>query len=101
MIHHGAFANYHAVEQRMAGVTPNDRIVHTQSISFVSGVGEVFRAMCAGATLLMCGTAIHRLGPDLLPWLEARQVTVFKAVPSMLRGLITPNHQFYNHYVSL
>jgi non-ribosomal peptide synthetase-like protein len=90
MIHHGAFANYHAVEQRMAGVTPNDRIVHTQSISFVSGVGEVFRAMCAGATLLMCGTAIRRLGPDLLPWLEARQVTVFKAVPSMLRGLITP-----------
>jgi len=96
MFHHGAYANYHAVEQRMAGVTPSDRVVHTQSISFVSGIGEVFRAMCAGATLLMCGTEVRRLGPDLLPWLESKRVTIFKAVPSMLRGLLTPEPAVLN-----
>ena len=97
MLHHGAFANYHAIEQRLAGVTPSDRVVHTQSISFVSGVGEVFRAMCAGATFLMCGTEVRRQGPDLLPWLESKKATIFKAVPSMLRGLITINQANIHH----
>ena len=91
-LNHGPFANYHAVEQTISGACPTDRVLHTQSLSFVSGIGEVWRAMCSGATLVLASLKVRRLGPDFLLWLLfTARITVFKAVPSMLRSMIPLN----------
>ena len=84
-LEHGAVANYAAIEQGLLRVRPGDRVLQMQSMSFVAGPFDCWRAWLGGATLVHCAKEFKRLGPDLVPFMERARVTMFKATPTILR----------------
>jgi non-ribosomal peptide synthetase-like protein len=87
-LQYGAFSNYAAIEQRLTVPTPQDRIVQTQTLSFIAGFHECWRALCGGSVLVLANSAITSLGPDLEAWLREQEITIMKAVPSLLRSMM-------------
>lgn len=83
-----AFSNYACIEQCLTLPSPQDRIVQTQSLSFIAGFHECWRGLNSGATLLLANSGVTGLGPDLEPWLRDRGITIMKAVPSLLRSMM-------------
>lgn len=84
----GGFSNYCCIDQHLIDMQPTDRILQTQSLSFVSGFMETFRALIAGATLVVAGSDIANSGEDLFPWMDNAGITFFKCVPSLLRAVL-------------
>jgi non-ribosomal peptide synthetase-like protein len=87
-LQYGAFSNYAAIEQVLTIPSPSDRIIQTQTLSFIAGFHECWRALCSGAVLVMANSAITGLGPDLENWLRDQRITIMKAVPSLLRSMV-------------
>eukprot|EP00808_Paulinella_micropora_P018009 g12709.t1 len=87
-IQYDAFCNYAAVEQLYTAPTPDDRILQTQSFSFIAGFHEVWRCLLGGATCVQVSQELTRMGPGLVKWMEKAEITFFKAVPSMLRTIM-------------
>jgi non-ribosomal peptide synthetase-like protein len=87
-LQYGAFSNYAAIEQRLTVPTQQDRIVQTQTLSFIAGFHECWRALCGGSVLVLANSAITSLGPDLEAWLREQEITIMKAVPSLLRSMM-------------
>jgi non-ribosomal peptide synthetase-like protein len=67
---------------------PSDRIVQTQSLSFIAGFHECWRGLNSGATLVLANSKVTGLGPDLEGWLRDNKITIMKAVPSLLRSML-------------
>eukprot|EP00522_Entomoneis_paludosa_P005036 CAMPEP_0172472556 /NCGR_PEP_ID=MMETSP1065-20121228/68396_1 /TAXON_ID=265537 /ORGANISM="Amphiprora paludosa, Strain CCMP125" /LENGTH=2003 /DNA_ID=CAMNT_0013230703 /DNA_START=85 /DNA_END=6096 /DNA_ORIENTATION=+ len=87
-LQYGAFSNYACIEQVLTIPSAKDRIVQTQSLSFIAGFHECWRALCGGAVLVMANSKVTSLGPDLEQWLRDQEITVMKAVPSLLRSML-------------
>lgn len=86
---HWGFANYTLLEQHMTGMTQSDRVLQTQTLSFIAGFHECFRALVSGSTLVLANKPVALLGPDLPHWIDRQRITFFKAVPSLLRTMVT------------
>jgi non-ribosomal peptide synthetase component F len=89
-LQHDSFSNYCAIEQTMTDMRPSDRVLQTQSLSFIAGFHEAWRGILGGGTTVMVSPEVVQLGPDLAYWIDKAKITVFKAVPSLLRTLIGP-----------
>jgi amino acid adenylation domain-containing protein len=69
---------------------PSGTDVHLQlaSLSFDVFTGNLVRALCSGATLVMCPQATRLDPPELLRLVERERVTHAEFVPAVLRGLV-------------
>ena len=86
MVPHGAIANLVAGDIREFGIGPGDRVGQNSSHSYDSSIEEMWMALACGATLVVLDDDVARSGPDLVPWLEREQLTVFCPPPTMLRA---------------
>ena len=93
MVPHGAIANLVAGDIREFGIGPGDRVGQNSSHSYDSSIEEMWMALACGATLVVLDDDVARSGPDLVPWLEREQLTVFCPPPTMLRatGIRSPD----------
>ena len=86
MVPHRAIANLVAGDIREFGIGPGDRVGQNSSHSYDSSIEEMWMALACGATLVVLDDDVARSGPDLVPWLEREQLTVFCPPPTMLRA---------------
>ncbi len=68
------------------GLGPGDRVAQGSSAAYDSSVEESWLALASGATVVVMDDAAARLGPDLVPWLQAERITVFCPPPTLLRA---------------
>ena len=86
MIEHGSIVNLVAADLSEFGLVPGDRVAQTSSSAYDSSIEEVWLAFAAGATLVVADEETARLGPDLVPWLQANRITVLCPTPTLLRA---------------
>ena len=93
MVPHGAIANLVAGDIREFGIGPGDRVGQNSSHSYDSSIEEMWMALACGATLVVLDDDVARSGPDLVPWIEREQLTVFCPPPTLLRstGIRSPD----------
>ncbi len=77
----------HLIEQELAylEITPDDRCVQVSSPAYDSSIEESWVPLAAGATVIVAGSDVVRLGPDLIPWLTGVRATVLMPTPTLLR----------------
>src|SRR5262245_59838679 len=85
MIEHRSVENLVRSDVERFGLGPGDRVAQTSSAAYDSSVEEMWLAWGAGATLVMVDDDRVRSGPDLLPWLRAERITVWRPAPTLLR----------------
>jgi amino acid adenylation domain-containing protein len=86
MVPHRAISNLVAGDILEFGIGPGDRVGQNSSHSYDSSIEEMWMALACGATLVVLDDDVARSGPDLVPWLEREQLTVFCPPPTLLRS---------------
>jgi non-ribosomal peptide synthetase-like protein len=89
-IEHQAAVHYVRAASRLYAMRAEDRVYQGFTLAFDAAVEEVWCAFANGAALVQAPDAVARSGPDLGPWLAARDVTVFSTVPT-LAALLDPD----------
>ncbi len=90
MIRHRNAAYQVRAEASILGVNDGDIVFAGASLSFDISVEEMWAAFFAGATLLVSSEGLIKAGPDLALTLDARGVTVWSLVPSLLAVIDHP-----------
>lgn len=85
LISHESIANLVRSDITEFGLTPDDRVAQNSSPAYDSSLEEIWLALAVGAALVPMDDDTVRLGPDLVPWLQREQVTVFCPPPTLLR----------------
>ncbi|HEX8866923.1 MAG TPA: amino acid adenylation domain-containing protein, partial [Lentzea sp.] len=93
MIGHAGIASLISSDVMEFGLGPGDRVVQGSSAAYDSSVEETWMALASGATVVVMDDETARLGPDLVPWLQNEQVTVFCPPPTLLRAAACPDPQ--------
>jgi non-ribosomal peptide synthetase-like protein len=62
---------------------PGDRVLAGLSVAFDASCEEMWLAWRHGACLVPAPRSVVRTGPELVPWLARRQVTVVSTVPTL------------------
>ena len=86
MIEHGSIANLVASDLVEFELSSDDRVAQGSSAAYDSSVEEIWLAFAAGAALVVMDEETSRLGPDLIPWLQREEITVFCPPPTLLRA---------------
>jgi amino acid adenylation domain-containing protein len=84
---HGGMAEYAETLCLELGIRPDDRYLHTASISFSSSIRQLVVPLAAGATVVMADFDECRDPAALLRRAGASEVTVLDLVPTMVRQL--------------
>ncbi len=86
MIEHASLANYLLALQREFQLDPNDRYLHTASISFSSSRRQLLLPLSQGATVVIASSEQRKDPLALFEMIKQREVTVMDAVPSFWRN---------------
>ena len=87
MIRHESALNVVRVWSASRDFFTNDRLAQISSMSWDPHVNEIFGAIAAKATSVICPDIVKQSGPDMLLWLRQRQITHMSATPSHLRTM--------------
>jgi amino acid adenylation domain-containing protein len=87
VVQHGGLANLVRQQIEILRIEPDSRVLQFASTSFDAFVGELFTAVCAGATLCLLGRAGATYHGDVGEVLERRRISVATLPPSLLRAL--------------
>src|SRR5262249_14958422 len=68
-------------------ITAQDRVYQGFSLTFDASIEEIWLTFAAGATLVPALSEEIRAGAGLVEFLNARQITVFSCVPTLLAML--------------
>ena len=90
MITHANVAYQVRAEASILGVVDTDVVFAGASISFDVSVEEMWGAFLAGAELLVASEGLTKAGPDLADTLDAKGVTAWFPVPSLLAVIDHP-----------
>ncbi len=80
---HSAVLSFQDWVLRVFGVTARDRFVQTSGLSFGGCIRQVFSPLLAGGSIHPVPKSTARDPEALLAFLEAEQITIFNAVPSL------------------
>ncbi|MEY5032013.1 MAG: hypothetical protein RL354_1044, partial [Planctomycetota bacterium] len=69
------------------GLGARERVAQGSSASYDSSIEEIWLAWAVGGAVVVMDDETARLGPDLLPWLVRRRITVLCPPPTLLRTL--------------
>ncbi len=86
-IAHPSICNFVRVAAESYGFGPGDRVYQGMSISFDFSIEEVWVPLVAGATLVPNTQATSLFGEELADFLEARAITGFACVPTLLASI--------------
>ena len=86
-IAHPSICNFVRVAAESYGFGPGDRVYQGMSIAFDFSIEEVWVPLVAGATLIPNTSATSLFGEELADFLEARSVTCFACVPTLLASI--------------
>jgi non-ribosomal peptide synthetase-like protein len=84
-VRHRNVRHFVAAEGSILGLVPTDRVFQGFSHAFDMSIEEIWPALAAGATLVAATEAIAKSGPDVVDAVIAAEVTVWHAVPSLIR----------------
>jgi amino acid adenylation domain-containing protein len=87
LVEHGALANTILGQLEAFAMDAESRVLQMLSINFDAAVGEVFRALCAGATLVLAKKEALLPGPGLLELLHQQRISVVAMTPTALAAL--------------
>ena len=93
MIEHHSVANLVNADKARYGLEHTDRVAQFSSPAYDSSIEETWLAFAVGATLVLLDDETVRLGPDLIPWLNQENITVFCPPPTLLRTMGCQNPQ--------
>jgi len=85
--HHNLIATYRSWET-VYQLSSSDRHLQMANISFDVFAGDWLRALCSGATLILCSKNILLSPAKLYELIESQKVTVTEFVPAILRLLM-------------
>lgn len=85
MVEHGSVVHLIRAELDYLELGPSDRCVQVSSPAYDSSIEESWLPLAAGATIIVADADVVRLGPDLIPWLQAVRATVVMPTPTLLR----------------
>ena len=88
MICHESALNVARVWGEAVGLCSNDRFAQISSMSWDVHVVEIYGAMAARATSVVCPDIVKQSGPDMLLWLRQWQITGMSVTPSHLRSML-------------
>ncbi len=86
-IAHPSICNFVRVAAERYGFGPGDRVYQGMSVAFDFSIEEIWVPLVAGATLLPNTAATSLFGEELADYLEARAVTCFCCVPTLLASI--------------
>ena len=84
---HGALVNLTRCQQKVLGITPQDRFLQFLAPSFDPAVAEWTTTLLAGATLVLSPDPRRMLGADLAELLEEKRINYAGLPPSVLTSL--------------
>ena len=87
-IEHGSLANFLLSMQQRPGISNDDILLATTTISFDIAGLEIFLPLISGAKLVFCTTEESRDGFALLKLLKKHHVTMMQATPATWRMLL-------------
>jgi amino acid adenylation domain-containing protein len=87
LVEHRNLAAIMAAQRSQFELTNQSRVLQMLSISFDAGVGEIFRALTAGATLIQAHKDDLLPGPGLLKLMQQQRVTTVAMSPTALANL--------------
>lgn len=87
MVEHHNLVNIIKSQVRTFQITRESRVLQMLSISFDAAVGEIFRALVAGATLFMAEQDDLLPGPDLILLLKKHRITAMAISPTALGAM--------------
>lgn len=85
--HHNLIATYRSWET-VYQLSSSDRHLQMANISFDVFAGDWLRALCSGATLILCGKNTLLSPAKLYELIETQKITVAEFVPAILRVLM-------------
>jgi acyl-coenzyme A synthetase/AMP-(fatty) acid ligase len=92
-IEHRSILNLVHGDVEAFGLGADDRVAQGSSASYDSSIEEIWLAWAVGGAVVVMDDETARLGPDLLPWLVRRRITVLCPPPTLLRTLACDDPQ--------
>jgi non-ribosomal peptide synthetase component F len=86
-IAHPSICNFVRVAAERYGFGPGDRVYQGMSIAFDFSIEEIWVPLVAGATLVPNTAATSLFGEELADYLESRDITCFRRVPTLLASI--------------
>jgi amino acid adenylation domain-containing protein len=87
MVEHGGLCNHVAVLIDRCDMQPESRLLLSASLSFDAGTAQIFRTLCAGATLQLAADEGLLDGPRLIQLVRDKRITQLNMPPSALTVL--------------
>jgi non-ribosomal peptide synthetase-like protein len=84
---HASICNYVRVASEFYGFGPGERVYQGMSAAFDFSIEELWVSLVAGATIVPNTASTSLFGEDLADFLEARGVTCFCCVPTLLASI--------------
>lgn len=84
LIEHRSACNMVQWYETCVGVTPQSRLLQFASLNFDASAGEIFPALCHGATLVMPPEEKLTPGPEFVEFLDGQRVSIAQLPPSFL-----------------
>lgn len=90
-IEHRGLVNLVSAQIPLFELDANSRVLQMISMSFDASVGEIFRTLCAGATLCVADRKDLLPGPELIQLIKDEKISHIAIVPSVLGSLPVEN----------
>jgi amino acid adenylation domain-containing protein/non-ribosomal peptide synthase protein (TIGR01720 family) len=87
MVEHRNLTNLVRAHNPEFRIGPESRVIQMLSLSFDAGVGEIFRALAGGATLVLAQKEDLLPGPGLVAILRDRHITTAAVAPAVLAAM--------------
>jgi D-alanine--poly(phosphoribitol) ligase subunit 1 len=87
LAHYGYQAWYEGIQDCFT-VEPGDRVALAANHSFDLSLGELLLGLVSGATLVVPTQSVVRDLLNFVPWVEENCITIWQAVPSLMRMLL-------------
>ncbi|GAG39768.1 unnamed protein product, partial [marine sediment metagenome] len=87
MVEHGGFINMSSDQINAFGVAESDRVLQFSSASFDASLSEIFMALLSGASLVLVDKKTLTNPPDLMRYMEEKQITVVTLTPIYMSAL--------------
>ncbi|KAA3661228.1 MAG: amino acid adenylation domain-containing protein, partial [Chloroflexi bacterium] len=90
LLHHRGLANFVHQYGQLLNITPTDRMLQFAAFSFDASVGEIFLALCHGATLQMAPHETITSPTNLAQLLQTEKTSVAILTPAILTAMTVP-----------
>ena len=88
VIPHRGITNRMLWEQQAFPLEPHDRVLAIATVGFDASIWEIFRALLAGAALVVVPPGLHRDIGRVVELIEAQGITEMAVVPAVLEALL-------------